>query len=253
MFASLKSEFRKLFTVRSTYFILGLAFLAMVFFAFYINGLRADAKLLQNPGHLADESLQAMNALAFFFSLSGLLLLAHEYRYNTIMYTLTTSNSRTRTLLAKIITVSCFAVIASAITVVLAPALAALGIHLAGHHLVPQVINVKDILWRCLFFGWGYCMIALLLIAIVRNQIGAIVGLFMVPITVEPLLSLLLKTNTVYLPFMSLNQVLAIPGADAAPQGSGHLSPGKGVLVFAIYLVVGWAIAWILFLKRDAN
>lgn len=253
MIASLRAEFRKLLTVRSTYVILGIALLAMLFFAFYINGFRAEPKLLLNPKHLAQESTQAMNALAFFFSLVGLLLLAHEYRYNTIMYTLTASNSRSRTLFAKVIAVSCFALLASLLTAILAPALAWLGVQLAGHQLAPQIIPLGDTLWRCLFFGWGYAMIALLLITLMRNQIGAIVTLFMVPITAEPLLSLLLKTKTVYLPFMSLSQVLAIPGVDAAPQGSGSLTPLHGAMVFSLYLVVGWIVAWVLFLRRDAN
>jgi hypothetical protein len=28
---------------------------------------------------------------------------------------------------------------------------------------------------------------------------------------------------------------------------------GKAALVFSIYLVIGWIIAWYLFLRRDAN
>jgi ABC-2 type transport system permease protein len=257
MIASLKAEFRKLFTVRSTYIIFGITLLALSFFAFYVSGLDAEPEVLRDPNYLSDASLEAINALAFILSLAGLLLMAHEYRYNTIMYTLTASKSRSRTLLAKVITVTCFAVVVSFAVMVFSPTLAWLGIQVAGHgsELVPQAVNLGDLVWRCLFFGWGYAMIALLLITIARNQIGAIVALFMVPITVEPLLSLLLKSNTVYLPFMALNQVLGRGGAngDGPPIGLGSLSPGKGAVVVSIYLVVGWIIAWILFLKRDAN
>lgn len=255
MITSLRAEFRKLLTVRSTYVISGIALLALSFFAFYISGLRVEPTSLQDPGYLASASREAVNALAFVLSLAGLLLMAHEYRYNTIMYTLTASNSRSRTLLAKVITVTCFAATASFAVMVLSPTLTWLGIQIAGHgsELAPQVVHIGDLVWRCLFFGWGYAMIALLLITILRNQIGAIVALFMIPITAEPLLSLLLKSNTVYLPFMALNQVLAISGGEESPLGSDTLSPGKGAVVVSIYLVVGWIIAWILFLKRDAN
>jgi ABC-2 type transport system permease protein len=253
MYSSLKSELRKLLTVRSTYVILGLALLALLFFAFYLNGLKATPDALASSNYLVSQATQAMHALAGMLALVGLLLMTHEYRYNTIMYTLTTSNSRLRTLLAKFITVTCFALVTTLLVTILSPALAYLGIHLAGHQLGHQVLPVKELLWHCLYFGWGFAMLALLLAALIRNQVGAIVAFFLIPGPVEALLGLLLKQRAVYLPASALGQVLANPTMEQGGPGGGHLSPARGALVFGAYVVVGWIVAGILFLKRDAN
>jgi ABC-2 type transport system permease protein len=255
MMASVRAEFRKLLTVRSTYIIAGLAFLMMLVFAFYIEGFKAKPEALNNPSLLAGEVISAINAVAGLLALVGLLLMTHEYRYNTIMYTLTASKSRTRTLLAKIIVVSCFALFVSLLVGLLSPTLTYLGVHLHGHTMAAQVIPVGNLLWRCLFFGWGYAMAALLFAALIRNQVGAIVAYFIIPGPLEALMSLLLKNNALYLPFTALMQVTntATGGEPAGASITRHLSPGKGALVFMAYLVIGWIVAWILFLRRDAN
>ncbi len=252
MTASIRSEFRKLFSVRSTYIISALALAMVVFFGFYIEGIRANPQSLADPNRLASEVTSAISAVGGLLALVGVLLFTHEYRYNTIMYTLTASNSRTRTLLAKIISVSCFALLASLIVGALAPIMTYLGVHVKGHQLVHQVFPVADLLWRCLFYGWGYAMAALLLAALIRSQVGAIAAVFLIPTTAETLLSLLLKNNAIYMPFTALGQVVGGPQGQGAPP-IGHLTPGKGALVFTVYLLIGWIVAWILFLRRDAN
>ncbi len=253
MAAALKAEFRKLLSVRSTYYTLGLIFVAMMIFAFYIGGFQANAEALKNPNLLASQVTSAISAVAGALGLVGLLLMTHEYRYSTIMYTLTSSKSRVRILLAKIIAVSCFALVISLLIGGLSPALTYIGVHLHGHTLAAQTFPLANLLWRCLFYGWALSMIALLFGTIIRSQVGAIVVYFLVPGTVELLLSLLLKSKAVYLPFTALNQVVAEQGVRQGPVETGHLSPGKGALVFGAYFVVGWIVAWILFLRRDAN
>ncbi len=252
MFATIKSEFRKLITVRSTYFISGLALLIVTFYAFYIEGIRVNPQSLADPGRLASEPIGAIGAVGLIISLVGLLLLTHEYRYNTIMYTLTATKNRVRTLIAKIIVISGYALSMSLIVAVLAPTMAYLGAQVSGHQLVHQVIPVWDLLWRVLFYGWGYAMAALLFASLIRNQVGSIIAVFVIPGTVETLLSLLLKSNTVYLPFTALSQVVVL-GGQQGPIQTGHLSPAKGALVFGVYLVIGWAVALFLFVRRDAN
>lgn len=254
MISSIRAEFRKLFTVRSTYLIAGFVFLMVLFFAFYIEGIKANPESLASPTKLSTSATSALLATSALISLVGLLLMAHEYRYNTIMFTLTSSNSRSKSLLAKIISVSIFAVFMSLIIGVLSPTLTYLGILAGGHMLADQVIPVWDLLWRCLFYGWGYSMAALLLANLIRNQVGAIAAIFIIPVAVEGLLSLLLKSNAVYLPFTALSQVvMQSGGGQQGPPIGNSLSPGKGALVFGIYLLIGWIVAWVLFLRRDAN
>lgn len=86
-------------------------------------------------------------------------------------------------------------------------------------------------------------MIGLVLGALLRNQIAAIAAIFMFPSTIEPLMGLILKDNVVYLPFGSLFAVAA----------KSPISYTHAALVFSAYMVCSWIIAWVLFLKRDAN
>jgi len=248
MIAALKAEFRKVWTVRSTYLILAFVLLVAVFFGFYVSGWKIDVGALHDPGTLALDVTSAISAVSVLASLVGVLLITHEYRYNTIIYTLTASNSRSKVLLAKILVVSAFAAVFALVLSVLSPLLSVAGVH--AHHLklVPQTFHYGSLLWRSLFYSWGYAMAGLIIALLIRSQVGAIVVLFIAPSTVESLLGLILKKNVVYLPFSALSTVIG--------QGMNFnttISAQRGALVFAGYLVVSGGLAWILFLRRDAN
>ncbi|HVS58743.1 MAG TPA: ABC transporter permease [Candidatus Saccharimonadales bacterium] len=247
MIDSLKSEFRKLLTVRSTYIITILVLAFISFIAFYVEGWRLNVRDLADPHQLTNDVFGALG-LSVFGAIIAILLMTHEYRYNTVMYTLTNSSSRTRVLLSKAIVISAYAVFLTVIISVLSPLASYLGIHAHGHTLAPQTFNVGDVAWRSLFYGWSYGVAGLLLAVLIRSQVGAIAALFVLPGAIEPLLGQLFKHNAVYLPFTAQGQIIG-QGAMASPP----LDPGKAAVVFCIYLVVGWVIAWVLFLRRDAN
>ena len=246
MMATLRAELRKIFTIRSTYIILGSILALIALFAGFIDGYRASATELAMPSLLTNEAINAVGTVSVLSALVGLLLFAHEYRYNTIMYTLTAARSRTRVLVAKIVAVTIFVVPVTILVGILSPLFAVLGMHLHGLHMVAQTINYGDILWRCLFFGWGYAMFALVFVALIRNQVGAIIIFFLAPGTIENIAGLLLKGNQKYLPFTALGTVLntkAIPGT----------TPVNSAIIAACYMVVFWAAAWWAFARRDAN
>lgn len=245
---TLKSEIRKLLTVRSTYIITGLIVLLILLIAGYIEGWRLAPTDLRSPQQFSSDVLGALS-LTIFGSIIAILLMTHEYRYNTIVYTLTSSNSRSKVLLAKIITISLYAVFITVLAGVLSPLAAYAGIHLHGHSLAPQTVHVWNLTWRSLFYGWTSGMVGLLLAVLIRSQIGAIVTLFLIPGLVEQFLAQLLKHSAVYLPFTARDQVLSTGGAAT---GGGSLTPTKAAFVFMCYLVVGWIVAWILFVRRDA-
>ncbi len=249
MITNLKAEFRKVFSVRSTYVILAFVFILEIIFAFYSSGWRIDAYDLHNPNTLANDITMAVSAVSIFVALIAALLMTHEYRYNTIMYSLTLSKSRTRVLVAKILVISAIAVVFTIVVGALSPLLSVLGAHANHLKFAPQTLHYGTLLWRSLFFGWGYAMAGLLIAALIRNQIGAIVTLFIAPDTIEGLLSIALKKDTVYLPFSALHTVIG--------QGMGDylhaITPLHAAEVFMVYLVLGWIIAWILFVRRDAN
>jgi len=260
MITGIKAEFRKLFTVRSTYILTGFALLYMVFYDFYIVGIRAGHNQSfigpQSPRYLITEVSRAASIAApvLFSAIIAILLMAHEYRYNTIMYTLTSSNSRNKTLLAKIIAITAFALVFSLFVQVLAPIFALAGLHV--HHVVlpHQEFYYRALFWRVMFYGWAYAMIGLLLAIVFRNVIVAIVSLFLVPVTIEPALGLLLNTHQQqYLPFTALSAVLNNGLLRVARVGSGQLSAEQSAGVVLIYIVIGLTTGWILFLRRDAN
>jgi ABC-type transport system involved in multi-copper enzyme maturation permease subunit len=221
----------------------------VIFFGFYVGGWHSQKIDLLNPHRLYMVAQQAISFLSVFIALLAVLLLTHEFRYNTITYTLTLSNSRNKVLLSKVVVVSVIALIATAVIGSLSPMLAYWGIHANHLHLVAQHFYYSDLLWKGLVFGWGYSMAALVIAILIRNQIGAIVALLLIPTTVEGLLSVWLKSNTDYLPFSALHTML---GAGTDVQKSG-LNPINAMYVFLGYLVFSGAIAWFSFIKRDAN
>ena len=248
MNSAIKAEFRKLTTVRSTYFISALALLLVCFFAFYVSGWRINNSDLHNPTTLAGDVTGAIHVVSIFAAFIAVLLVTHEYRYNTIMHTLTLSNSRSKVLVAKILVITGFAVVFTVVLGVISPLLSLLGIHAHHLNLVPQTIHYSNLIWRSLFFGWGYVMAWLLIATLVRNQVGTIIILLIAPATIEGLLGLVLKSNSVYLPFTSLDTVLG-----QSLNYRTTITPLRAVFIFSSYLVIGWIIAWILFLRRDAN
>ena len=244
MLAALKGEFRKLITVRSTYFIIGIALLMEFLFAFWGNGYKAFPETLQFPGYLQTQIVDAVSALSLIAALVAVLQITHEYRYNTITYTLTAAKSRTKLLVSKVLVLSAFSVLFTIFMATLSPLLVILGAHLADHSVGPQHIYYQDFVWNVLFYGWGYMMAGLLLGLLIRNQVGSLAALLLLPGVVEQLLGLLLKDNRAYLPFTAL---------DAVAHVGTKLTDVKAAGVYLIYLLVGWALAFILFQKRDGN
>lgn len=272
MNSAIKAEFKKLLTVRTTYGLMLIFLLLSGFFSFYVHGYRdSQAQNLILSGNspidqaraalfAASSINQIANVVAVAGSLIALLLLAHEYRYNTIVYTLTAANRRSKVLAAKIIAVLGLVLVYSVVATAVSLILVYLGAAAAGHSLPAQDISFWTFFAKSVFFCEAFAMAALLFVTLIRNQIGAIAALLILPNTVEGLLTLLLKNNAVYLPFTALQQVVqgptiknavaAHPARDAA---NGFLSAPRGALVFLCYLVVAWIIAWYLFLRRDAN
>jgi ABC-2 type transport system permease protein len=244
MIAALKAEILKLLTVRSTYAIVAFALLASAFICGFATGYKASVAQLHDAGVLQQSILVSVMITAIFTALVGVLSMTHEYRYNTILYTLTSNRSRTVALLAKMVAITVFALLVTLLIAVTAPFFTIIGAQLAGHAMAAQQIWYADIWWRVLFYGWAYAMLALLIAALLRNQVAAIVALFIIPSTVETILTLLMKQKAAYLPFRLLGSVVQ-PGT---PVGAG-----KAAALSVFYLIVGWLVAWALFVRRDAN
>ena len=248
MLSALKSELAKLLTVRSTYALFVFCVVLMGIFNFYALGVKASPQALaQDPSYLMRNTFQAIQNLAMLGSLVGILLVTHEYRYNTVVYSLTAVNSRTKVLLAKIIAVSMYAVVFTIGMGILAMLMLKVGLAIGGHDLIPQTINYHELIWRSLAYMWGVMMLGLLFAALVRSQVAAIATFFIWPALVEGLATLLIHNNAYYLPFNLLGTVIS---GQSLLHGVGTV---KAFLIVLATLVGGWIVAWVLYLRRDAN
>jgi ABC-2 type transport system permease protein len=247
MIDSIRSEFRKLLTTRSTYLLVIISLLITAFFAGFVEGFQNTPDALRDPELLVRESTHAIVFVGILLAFVGLLVLGHEYRYNTIMYTLTSSNRRLKSLVAKVLVISVFALAMSLLITFFSPLCTIIGARLHGMSLGPQTYDYWSVIWRCLFVGWGYAMYAFILIAIMRNQVGAIVSFLLVPLFGENILSLLLKNNATYLPFTSLQSI----GNPALTESA--TTPGRQALIVLAYVSVGLLVSTVLFVRRDAN
>lgn len=244
MMDQILAEFRKLWSIRSTYYILGFCLLISLIFDFYAQGYHSTGDV--GDPHLLENSVTGtLNAMSFLLGLISALLVTHEYRFNTIMYTLTSSKSRLRVLLAKAIVAAGVAIVIGIIFALLAPMLTDYGLHLKGFAMVTQTFSIPDLAWRTIFFSFASALMGMIIALLIRNQVGTIITLIIFPGTAETLLGLVLKDNVSYLPFTSLNAVLG-----SAPLAS--LTHGRAALVVCAYLVVFGAISALLFRQRDA-
>jgi ABC-type transport system involved in multi-copper enzyme maturation permease subunit len=247
MIPTLKSEFRKILSVRSTYGLIAFALVVVIFIAGFIEGFHSAPEYLRGAGLLQSESTTAIMFVGFILAFVGLLLMGHEYRYNTIMYSLTAPNRRLKVFLSKFIIVATFGLVTSLIITFFSPLCTILGAALHGHHIGPQHFDYFAIIWRCVACGVAYALYALILVSIMRNQIGAIVTFLLLPLIGENILGLLLKKNVIYLPFTAAQAI-------ANPQSMGnHTSSLHELGVVAVYVAVGAVVSAVLFVRRDAN
>jgi ABC-2 type transport system permease protein len=247
MIAAIKAEARKLLSVRSTYFIVLACLLITAFFAGFIEGFRGEPRVLQVPGLLSGESASAIVFVGFILAFAGLLLAGHEYRHNTIYYTLTSTNRRYKILLAKFLVISIFTAIVALVITFFSPLCTIVGAHLAGKHIGPQIFDVWSIVWHCLLTAWAYAMYALIFIMLIRNQVGAIVTFLLLPLIGENILMLLLKENSKYLPFTAAQSIVS-------PVTMGnHTTSTQAALTVLTYVVIGLVLSALLFVRRDAN
>lgn len=268
MVPALKSEFKKLFSIRSTYGWVLLALVLVGIYAFYGEGFKDASNIIHtaNVKHgvrtgtvnlfIAGTITQLAGFVGLFGGIIALLLITHEYRYNTITYTLAASNSRSKVLISKILAIFGFVLAYSILLTLYGLGMIFLGLHFAHNHLPHQEISYLTYFGKVLFHSQGEALVGLLLGVLIRNQVGSFAALFILPGPVQGLLSLILRHDSIYMPFLALDQViqspsLSPPGVNEA--STGYLSPAKGALVFIVWLVFGWIVGWYLFLRRDAN
>jgi ABC-2 type transport system permease protein len=253
MLDTIKSDIRKLFTVRSTYILLIVGTILATFVAFYVEAFWGKSgspagRMSLKPFAIHEVLAGAASLITTFLAIIAILQVGHEYRYNTIMYTLTASPSRLKVYLSKLLTLSIFSLLAGSLCVLIALGAYILGLSIKGAELPVQDFRILPELARMVFYLLAYGVLGVALGLLVRSLIVAITIIFIVPSMIEPLLGMVLHDNAKYLPISSLDQVM-----NSTTMQGAALSHNTAILVSGSYLLVLAVVALVLFLRRDAN
>lgn len=252
MINSLKSELHKLLSIRSTYFITGFVLLFVGFLSIYVFGYQQASYKADNPLYMNDVLYNMLGTFITFAVIIAILHFAHEYRYNTITYTLTLTTSRLKVLISKIAVLLAYTTVVGAAVLAISYFGSKFGLSLHDVTLAPQQMQWSELAWQYVAYAWGYVLAGGILVLLIRGLVGSIVAFFLIP-TLEGLLSLILKTNTKYLPFRSLDAIAATPSPAPFAADIQVLSHAAALGVFSLYLVVIGGVAVWLFVHRDAS
>lgn len=241
----IKAEFRKLVSIRSTYVIAALAGLVAVgIVSFYVYGYKDVALATRTPNALSFLLLATTAIIGLFCSFIAILSVGHEYRYSTILYTFTNTASRTKVFFTKWLMVLVVAYYIAALLLVLCGVAFYLGQGLAGAQPMAQTLPGWDFVWRALVAVTAFVSLAFMITAIVRNVVAAIALVLVIPTTIEPILTLLLKDNVQYLPYTAIGNLTA---------ETTRVSSTTSLLVLGAYIAGLALVSYGLFLRRDAN
>lgn len=248
---TLAGEFRKLFTVRSTYVAALLAFGITAGLATYLAGWHASSADVAEPTFLATRVADPIALVAIIGTVVGVLVITHEYRYNLLLYTLTATNNRHKVLAAKLVVVSAFAVLLAIGVDVVALAASSVAAHLVhGPALAPQTIGYGDLLWRTVLYGWGYAIAGFAIALLVRNQVGTLVTAVVLFGPAEGILSEALGRYGYLLPFTALANVL---GSKLSNEALTSVSHQRAALAFLVDIAIALSVGWLGFVRRDAS
>lgn len=260
---ALRFEWVRLRTVRSTYWLVGLAVLLPLLVTGLIGFLTRD-----NPLSAAEAAalltggvaiLPLLPLPAVLIGILGVLAIGHEYRHGTIRPTLTALPSRSSIVAAKLVVISLTAIIVAAVGMLLSLGLLTL---IRGE--VPEIDGTGRaalVGYTLLLVLWGLIGVGATLLT--RQTALVLPLLFVTPLMIEPLLTGLtfipalndLQPLTRFLPFTAgtqLAQSFSVEERGGSPGGIEPLSRVENGAVFSAFCMLVLAPAWLLFEKRDA-
>jgi ABC-type transport system involved in multi-copper enzyme maturation permease subunit len=249
----LRSEWIKFRSLRSTVLTLLAAVVAMILLAWVVGAATNSHWTRMDLGerlhfNAVDRSLAGVHLAQLAVGVLGVLVISGEYATGMIRATLAAVPRRLPVLWAK-------AALYAAVTFVLMLGTALVAFLVGNHFLASHGTTLSaPHAWRSIFGTAGYlAAVALLAVAlgfIIRSTAGGIATLFGL-LLVLPGILLLLPTDwrnhtEPYLPSNAGSSFYS-----AAPEPTA-LSPGTGLLVLIIWVVVGLALAALLLKRRDA-
>lgn len=268
MLDALRYEMVRLRTLRSTYWLiagtLGLYFVGTMLVATLTksvgDGSQVDAAVIT----LGASTGFAPMLMAYILGVIGVLAMGNEYRNGMIRATLTVVPQRWAVLGAKIVTVTVVAALAASVAMLIGVLNAAL--------FSDRSIGFDGELWGLMLGVMVYtalfALAGLAFSGLVRNQAGAIILLFAMPIVIEPIVRTILLIRAVtsgdpgwigalakFLPFEAGGKLYT--RADLSEMmdslsGVEPLGPTAGGVCLVVFVAALLTLMGVLFGRRDA-
>lgn len=185
---------------------------------------------------------------ALFASVCGALAITSEFRHGTIRPTLLANPRRSRVILAKVAASACAGVVLGVLAEALAAGIEGIGLSARGIRITLSGGDYAQLLvgggaaaavWAAIGVGVG---------AIVRNQVGALVGLCVWLLFIENILADSLPSAGRFTPGAAAN---AIAGTGELILASKLLAPALGALLLIAYAAAATAVGSITTERRD--
>jgi ABC-2 type transport system permease protein len=196
--------------------------------------------------------------VAFILAMLGVFAWGHEYRHGMIRATLTALSSRPGTWLAKYLVVGVWVLVVALLTMLGSLLVGWLWLHDDGVSFATSA--VAGAVGRTLLYTLVFTWIAMAFTALIRNQTAALVLLFLWPLAVENVVTLIFSLVpglrdhsglTRFLPFTAGGRIV-----DQMSKASGvfgdPLSVVGGLVIFGGVTAVLMALSLVLFDRRDA-
>lgn len=270
MTAALAYEWTRIRTIRSTYWLsaiavvfgVGLSFLVSMGLHFSLGSANPPAASeLKGVGQGIATQFAVFGVpyfVAYVLAMIAVLGWGHEYRHGMIRATLTALSSRTAAWTAKFLVVGAWVVVVALVTALTSLLVGWLWLH--GDGVPVFTADVWRAVARTLLYTLLFAWLASAFTALVRNQTAALVLLFLWPLAVENVVSVVFSLVpavrdhaevTRFLPFNAGSRIISqVPGADGA--FGSPLSVWAAVVVFGGLTAVAMAVSLALFHRRDA-
>lgn len=273
MIAALRYEWVRIRTVRSTWWLTGIAATLAFAISFLIAFGISQAYASNNPPPASENAILAQVVvsqasaygelgapflLPYVLGMLGVFTWGHEYRHGMIRATLTAVPSRPNAWLAKFLVTGAW--VAATVLISLILCAAAGWLWLRDDSLSFATYAVVGTILKCAAYTVLFTWIAMAVASILRSQTGAIVIMLVWPLVIENIFrgvfvfvpqlqdaSDLLR----FLPFEAGKAMLS--GLDVTVGMFGDpLTPWGGLLVFGAYAAALMTASFALFSRRDA-
>jgi ABC-type transport system involved in multi-copper enzyme maturation permease subunit len=272
MNAALKYEWRRVTTLRSTWWITGGTVVAAVALTFLVAmALRLGSGDLSSAEASDSESLIVLEMLttqfsnfdpmfyvvAYIIAIVGIFTWGHEYRHGMIRATLTALPQRWAVWTAKYLVVAAWVTVVVIATCVISFLVTALW--MAGTGLDFDLPALLAAVGRRVVYTVLLTWVVMSLTILFRNQTFALVAMYLWPMAIETLIKGIFvvpgldehRELTRFLPFNAGGRIM-----QREPQAydvfGDPLNAWGGFIVFGIFTAVLMALAYALFQKRDA-